>query len=162
MRKGKAMLDPNRTIPEGDLDAAYTDLLKALARYERDALRRAAAALEGEPSTSAAEGGNFAAKLARAWLAFTGNQEPATPPDGSQLFTFTYPAHLYFEIVSSGGAAVARRLARRAMGLLLGMDEPLGGVDGPLPAEPSLLNLTVWVGSNGKRPSDRLELELME
>lgn len=152
------MLDPHTTIPEGDREAAYAALLKALARDEPEALRRAAATIDAQAAQRVRVAGAPAASLARAWLASAGNQDPTTP----QLFTFTYPAHVYFEIVASGGPDVARRLATRAIRHLLGQDEPLGGVNGPLPAEPSLSNVAVWVGSTGTRTGDALELELMD
>ena len=155
------MFDPNSTIPEADREAAYTALLKALARDEPDALRRVTATVEAEHDAHESYTDVPAATLARAWLAATGQQEHAAMPQGLHLFTFTYPAHVYFEIVTSG-KAVAQRQARRAMALLLGRDEPLGNVAGRFPSEPSIQNVTVWLGSSGERKGDTLELELME
>jgi hypothetical protein len=152
------MHHPNETVPADLLPAAYADLLATLARDEPDALRRAAATVQEEVGDWEE---STARLLARAWLAFAGNAEQITSPH-ADVFHFTFPAHIAFEVVVlAGGVAVAKRVARRALAKLDASDNPLGGVEGPLPGAPSLLNVTVWAGSK-RRKDDHLELELTD
>lgn len=157
------MLHPDTSLPPDVLAGAYADLVAAIARHEPEALRRAAAAMDDDAHAlpGAFPDGSPGARLARGWLAFTGNHEPATPSAGAEVYTFSYPAHVVFEMLGTAGAAAARRRAARAIGALLGTDVPLGGVAGALPADPSILNLTVWAGSVSQA-GDRLDLELAE
>lgn len=154
------MQHPNYTVSADVLLSVYADLLATLARDEPDALRRAAATVQDQVGTGQ-QATSPASQLSRAWLAFAGNAEPTASPD-AEVFHFTFPAHLAFEVVVlGGGAAAAQRVARRALAALDASDAPLGGVDGPLPAAPSLLNVSVWAGST-RRKGDRLELELTD
>lgn len=165
------MQHPSKTLSADVLPSAYDDLLTALARDEPDALRRAAATVQDQVGT--AEQASPASQLARAWLAFAGDVDPTLPPDGT-VFHFTFPAQIAFSVVAHGGVAAANRVARRALAALDASDAPLGGVDGPLPGAPSLLNVTVWAGSSRRKSwwpnwvrrwmpaADRLELELTD
>jgi len=153
---------PDTTLPETQLRTAYADLLAALARDEPEALLRAAQTLEADPARQAAAlpDGSPAARLARAWLGFTGNQPPTAHGEGS-VFSFSYPAHVVFEVVGAGGVAAARRLARQGIAALLASDTPLAGIDGPFPGEPSIRNVVAWLGSVSQ-DGDVLDLELVD
>lgn len=151
---------PESTMPEERLRNAYADLLLTLAGDEPEALERAARTLAGDAARfpAALPEGSPGAQLALAYLAFTGNQPAAPPAEGTQVFTFTYPAHVVFEVIGAGGPRAARRLARRSLAAMLESDEPIAGIAGPLPSEPTISNAVVWLGS----PSDEddvLELE---
>lgn len=150
---------PETTLPEDQLRNGYADLLLALARDEPEALARAAETLAGDAARHAAAlpGGSPGAQLARAYLAFTGYQPAPVPGEGPQAFGFRYPAHIAFEVIGAGDTAAAQRIARRAIAALRGSDEPVAGIRGPLPAEPALANVVVWLGSPAGE--DVLELE---
>jgi hypothetical protein len=100
---------PETTMPEDRLRNAYADLLLTLARDEPEALERAARTLAGDAArhVAALPDGSPGAQLARAYLAFTGNQAPTAPGEGMQVFTFTYPAHVVFQIIGAGGPKAA-------------------------------------------------------
>lgn len=140
---------PETTMPEDRLRNAYADLLLTLARDEPDALERAARTLAGDAARFAAAlpDGSPGAQLARAYLAFTGNQPATEPGEGMQVFSFMYPAHIAFEVVGAGGPEVARRIARRSLAAMRESEDPIGGIDGPLPAQPAISNVVVWLGS---------------
>ena len=151
---------PEKILPEDRLQSAYADLLLTLARDEPEALERAARTLAGDAARRAAAlpDGDPGAQLARAYLAFTGNPAASVPAEGMQVFTFTYPAHVVFEVIGAGGPNAARRLARRSLAAMLESDEPIAGIAGPLPAEPTISNVAVWGGSPSA-DRDVLELE---
>lgn len=152
---------PESSIPEDRVQSAYADLVLTLARDEPEALARAAETLTGDASrplgTTVPDGGP-AARLAHAYLAFTGNAAAVTHTEGVQVFTFTYPAHVVFQVVGAGSPKAARRVARRSLGAMLDSDEPVAGIDGPLPGEAAISNVYVWLGSPSGE-SDVLELE---
>jgi hypothetical protein len=139
---------PETTLPEDRLRNAYADLLLALARDEPEALARAAETLAGDAARhpAALPDGSPGAQLARAYLAFAGNPPASVPAEG-QVFGFRYPAHIAFEVIGAGGPAAAQRVARRAIAALQVSDDPIAGIQGPLPAEPALMNVVVWLGS---------------
>lgn len=151
---------PETTLPADRLQSAYADLLLTLARDEPEALERVAQTLAGDAARHAAAlaDGSPGARLARAYLAFTGNPAATEPAEGTQVFTLTYPAHMVFEVVCAGGPKAAQRLARRSLAALLASDDPVAGIDGPLPAEPTITNVVVWPGSPSA-DKDVLELE---
>ncbi|HEU4454973.1 MAG TPA: hypothetical protein VFR81_18055 [Longimicrobium sp.] len=144
---------PETTMPEDRLKSAYADLLLTLARDEPEALERAAQTLAGDAArhVAALPDGSPGAQLARAYLAFAGNQPTTVPAEGMQVFSFMYPAHIAFEVVGAGGPQVARRIARRiarrSLAAMLESEEPVAGIDGPLPAQPAISNVVVWLGS---------------
>ena len=151
---------PESTIPEDRRQSACADLLLALARDEPEALERAAATLAGDAArhTPALPGGSPGALLAHAYLGFAGHQVATVTAEGMQVFTFTYPAHVVFQVVGAGGPKAARRVARRSLGAMLESDEPVAGINGPLPGEPAISNVFVWLGSPSG-DADVLELE---
>lgn len=151
---------PETTLPEDQLQNAYADLLLTLARDEPEALERAAQTLAGAAARhiAALPDGSPGAQLARAYLAFTGIQAATVPSAGMRVFTFTYPAHVVFQIIGAGGPKAARRVARRSLGAMLESDEPVAGINGPLPGEPAISNVSVWLGSPSG-DGDVLELE---
>jgi hypothetical protein len=151
---------PESTIPEDRVQSAYADLVLTLARDEPEALARAAETLAGDAARplGTLPDGSPGAQLARAYLAFTGNPAAAVPAEGMQVFTFTYPAHVVFQVVGAGGPKAARRVARRSLGAMLESDEPVAGINGPLPGEPAISNVFVWLGSPSG-DADVLELE---
>lgn len=140
---------PDSTLPDETLRSSYAELLRTLAREEPEALRRAAPLMDAD-----------AARLAHTWLAFTGDLPRRAAPERPRLFTFSYPAHVIFQVAAASVPA-ARRLARRGVAELLATDTPLGALAGPLPASPSLSNTAVWLGSVGEE-KDVLELELVD
>jgi hypothetical protein len=147
-------------LPEDRLRNACADLLLTLARDEPEALERASQTLAGDAARHvvALPDGSPGAQLARAYLAFAGNQAATVPAEGMQVFTFTYPAHVVFQIIGAGGPKAARRVARRSLGAMLESDEPVAGINGPLPGEPAISNVFVWLGSPSG-DADVLELE---
>lgn len=151
---------PETTMPEDQLKSAYADLLLTLARDEPEALERAAQTLAGDATRFAAAlpDGSLGAQLARTYLAFTGNHAAAAPAEGMQVFTFSYPSHVVFDVTGAGGVRAARRLARRSIAAMLESDEPVAGIDGVLPAQPEISNVVVWLGSPSA-DKDVLELE---
>ena len=153
---------PDSTLPEETLRSSYANLLDTLAREEPEALRRAAALMDAEAARHAATlpEGSPGARLARTWLALAGDISPTAAPERARVFTFSYPAHVIFQ-VAAGSVPAARRLARRGVAELLASDAPLGALAGPLPASPSLSNTVVWLGSVGEE-KDVLELELVD
>ena len=142
---------PETTMPEDRLQSAYADLLLTLARDEPEALERAAQTLAGDAArhVAALSDGSPGAQLARAYLAFAGNQAATAPAEGMQVFSFMYPAHIAFEVVGAGGPQVARRIARRSLAAMVESEDPVAGIDGPLPAQPAISNVVVWLGSPG-------------
>jgi len=140
---------PETTMPEDRLKNAYADLLLTLARDEPEALVRAAQTLAGDATRFAAAlpDGSPGAQLARAYLAFTGNQPTTVPAEGMHVFSFMYPAHIAFEVVGAGGPEAARRIARRTIAAMGKSEDPVAGIDGPLPAQPAISNVVVWLGS---------------
>jgi hypothetical protein len=152
------MQHPNEIL-SAVLPSVYADLLAALARDEPNALRRVARTVQGQVGTT--EQASPASQLARAWLAFAGDVDLTLPADGT-VFHFTVPAQIAFEVVANGGVAAAKLVARRALAALDASDKPLGGVAGPLPGAPSLVNVTVWAGSSRLPAADLLKLELTD
>jgi hypothetical protein len=151
---------PETTMPEDRLRNAYADLLLTLARDESEALERAAQTLAGDAARHAAAlpDGSPGAQLARAYLAFTDNRPAAVHAEETKVFTFSYPAHVVFQVVGAGSPRAARRIARRSVGAMLESDEPLAGMDGPHPTDPGMSNVTVWLGSPAGE-HDVLDLE---
>lgn len=151
---------PETTMPEDRLKSAYADLLLTLARDEPEALERAAQTLAGDAARHAAAppDGSPGAQLGRAYLAFAGNQAATVPAEGMQVFSFRYPAHIAFEVVGAGGPAAARRIARRSIAAMVESEDPVAGIDGPLPTQPAISNVVVWLGSPAA-DKDVLELE---
>lgn len=151
---------PETTMPEDRLRNAYADLLLTLARDESEALARAAQTLAGDAArhAPALPDGSPGAQLAHAYLAFAGNPATTVPAEGMQVFTFSYPAHVVFEVIGAGGPKAARRIARRSLGAMLESDEPVTAMHGPLPTEPAIWNVSVWIGSPAG-DTDVLELE---
>lgn len=151
---------PNASLPEEDLHGAYADLLALLAHDEPEALDRAARTLDAgwARHAGALTGGSPAARLARTWLAFTGKHQPAAAPGEGRSFQFTHPAHVAFQVAGAASPEAAQRIAARAVAALAASDIPIGAIDGPLPAEPSIANVVVWIGSV-TGVGDLLELE---
>lgn len=151
---------PETTVPEDRLRTAYAELLLTLARDEPEALERAAQTLAGDAARLAValRDGSPGAQLARAYLAFTDNLAAVVHAEGAQVFTFSYPAHIVFQVVGAGSPRAARRIARRSVGAMLESDEPLAGMNGPHPTEPAMSNVTVWLGSP-EGEHDVLDLE---
>lgn len=139
---------PETTMPEDRLRNAYADLLLTLARDEPEALERAAQTLAGDATRFAAAlpDGSPGAQLARAYLAFTGNQPTTVPAEGMHVFSFMHPAHIAFE-VGAGSPEAARRIARRSLAAMRESEDPVAGIGGPLPAQPAISNVVVWLGS---------------
>lgn len=150
------MIHPQKEHPQ----SAYAALLLTLARDEPEALARAAQTLDGDTANHLGVllENSTGAQLARAYLAFTGKPAQTLLEEGMQRFTFSYPAHVVFEVVSAGGAGAARRVARRSVAAMLESDEPVVGIEGPLPTEPAISNVVVWLGSPSA-DNDVLELE---
>ena len=140
---------PETSMPEDRLKNAYADLLLTLARDEPEALERAAQTLAGDAARFAAAlpDGSPGAQLARAYLAFAGNQPATVPAEGMHVFSFMYPAHIAFEVVGAGSPEAARRIARRSLAAMRESEDPVAGIDGPLPAQPAISNVVVWLGS---------------
>ncbi|HEX8695773.1 MAG TPA: hypothetical protein VF746_25380 [Longimicrobium sp.] len=155
---------PDSTLPEDALRGAYADLLFTLAREEPEALRRAADLMEADAvdHSGALPDGSSGARLARTWLVFTGDRPTSAAPEDARVFTFSYPAHLIFQVTSARGVAAARRLARRGITALIASEAPVGAIEGPLPASPGLSSLVVWPGSGDDDERDVLELEVID
>ena len=153
---------PNTVLPPEGRAGAYEALVAALAGYEPEALARAAAAIEDEARDAArpSEEPPAAATLARAWMAFSGHVVSAVAPEGARVYTFAFPATVGFDMVGTAGERAARRRARRAVAALIELDRPLCAVQGPLPAEPSILNLEIWLGT--ENDSDEVTIEHVE
>ena len=155
-------MHPDAAIPGDVLHPSYIALLSALARQEPDALERVSRILDDEGREQSGErASGSAAKLARSWLVFTGHGESVEPSLPERSFSFAYPATMTFDLVGTGTAKSARSRALRALRTIEGDDVPLCGFSGPHPTHPSLLNVTVWVGSVD-RSGDRLRLELAD
>lgn len=154
---------PKTTIPENQLQGACAALLLTLARDEPEALRRAAETLKGHSAVPAAAESDSppAVQLARAYLAFTGNGGVPVPAADRQVFTFSHPAHVVFDVIGAGSVVAARRIARRSLAAIMESDDPVAGIDGPLPAEPAVSNVVVWLGSISQA-EDALELEMVD
>lgn len=156
-----AIQHPDARVPADLLHEAYVGVLSAIARHEPDALERVVRAISDEGSNLPGERARgTAALLAREWLVFAGNHARAVVEPPEQVFLFTFPATMTFEMVGSGTPESARRRALRAVRALVAEDEPLGAISGPHPAHPAMLNLTVWAGSSEGDAEDRLRLEL--
>ena len=153
---------PNTVLPAEVRAAAYEALVAALASYEPEALARAAAAIEDEARDAArpAEESPAASTLARAWIAFSGHVEPVVPPEGAKVYSFAFPGIIGFDMVGTAGKRAATRRALRAVASLIELDRPLCAVQGPLPEDPSILNLEIWLGTG--KDSDELTIEHVE
>lgn len=151
---------PDSILPDTELRIAYTDLLAILARDEPDALARAMTTVESglELPRSAHADVSPAGSLARAWLGFAGHPAPSGPGE-AEVYTFTYPAHVVFDIRCAGGPGTAKLLARRCMVNLTESDSPFGAFAGPFPADRRMENVVVWLGSRTQK-DDVPELEL--
>jgi hypothetical protein len=150
---------PESTLHEDQVGAAYRDLLITLARDEPEALERVARTLAGgaAPQALVVSPG---AQLAGSYLGFVGNHANLEAPEGSQVFTFIYPAHVAFQVVG-GEERAARRLTRRSIAAMLESDLPIAAISGPLPTEPTIANVDVWLGSTtGEK--DELTLEQVD
>jgi len=151
---------PDTVLPDETRPGAYAALVAALAIHEPEALARAAAAIEdeGRDGVTTTEQAPAAAKLARAWLAFFGQHEPTTAPEGAKVYSFSYPATVAFDMVGTAGKRAANRHATEVVAEMLAVDQPLCAVQGPFPGHPSVLNVEIWLGSNAGT-KDELDLE---
>jgi hypothetical protein len=153
---------PNTVLPPEARAGAYEALVAALASYEPEALARAAAAIEDEARDAArpSEESPAAATLARAWIAFSGHLEPVVAPEGAKVYSFAFPGTVGFDMVGTAGERAATRRAQRAVAALIELDRPLCAVQGPLPEDPSILNLEIWLGTG--KDTDELTIEHVE
>jgi hypothetical protein len=77
-----------------------------------------------------------------------------------KVYTFAYPATVCFDFATTASARAAKRRARQAVAGLVTLDRPLCAVQGPLPENPSILNLEIWLGTESD--TDELTLELAD
>ena len=153
---------PNTVLPPESRTPAYETLVAALASYEPEALARAAAAIEDEARDAArpSEQPPAASTLARAWIAFSGHVEPVVASEGEKVYSFAFPGIVGFDMVGTAGKRAAMRRALRAVAGLIELDRPLCALQGPLPEDPSILNLEIWLGTG--KDSDELTVEHVE
>lgn len=146
---------PNTVLPAEARAGAYEALVAALASREPEALARVAAAIEDEARDAArpAEGPPAAAILARTWIAFSGHVGPVAEPGRAKVYTFAFPATIGFDMLGTAGESAALLRAKQAVAALIELDRPLCAVQGPLPEDPSILNLEIWLGT-GKDTDD--------
>lgn len=154
---------PDTVLPAETRPGAYAALVAALASYEPEALARVAAAIEDEARDAAhpSDSTPAATVLARAWIAFSGHVEPVTAQEPAKVYTFSYPATVGFDMVGTAGKRAASRRANIAVAGLLALDRPLCAVQGPLPEDPSILNLEIWLGTTADT-TDELAIEHVE